>query len=85
MCIIEEEKVNKTIETKLNNQNRYHSLKKDNVDNVRSKVNKKLKEFKESECISEKLYKDLKPHIPKTISARQLLKINKNSLKICSI
>ena len=47
-CIIKEEKVKKMIETKLNNQNRYHGLKKDNIDNVRSKVNKKLKEIKES-------------------------------------
>ena len=47
-CIIKEEKVRKMIETKLNNQNRYHGLKKDNIDNVRSKVNKKLKELKES-------------------------------------
>ena len=45
MCIIEEEKVNKMIEMELNNQNRYHSLKKDNIDNVRSKVNKRLKEL----------------------------------------
>ena len=45
ICIIEEEKVNKMIEMELNNQNRYHSLKKDNIDNVRSKVNKRLKEL----------------------------------------
>ena len=45
MCIIEEEKVNKMIEMELNNQNRYHNLKKDNIDNVRSKVNKRLKEL----------------------------------------
>ena len=31
-CIIKEDKVNKMIETELNNQNRYHSLKKDNID-----------------------------------------------------
>ena len=81
-CIIEEEKVNKMIETELNNQNIYHGLKKDKIDNVRSKVNKKLKELKESGLISEKLYKDLKPHTPKTPSARLLLKIRKNPLKI---
>ena len=45
MCIIEEEKVNKMIDMELNNQNRYHNLKKDNIDNVRSKVNKRLKEL----------------------------------------
>ena len=45
MSIIEEEKVNKMIEMELNNQNRYHNLKKDNIDNVRSKVNKRLKEL----------------------------------------
>ena len=66
------------IEMDLNNQNRYYSLKKDNIDNVKSKVNKKLKELKESGLISEKLYKDLKPHTPKTPSARPLLKIYKN-------
>ena len=81
-CIIEEEKVNKMIETELNNQNRYHSLKKDNIDSVRSKVNKKLKELKESGLISAKLYKDLKSHTPKTPSAIPLLKIHKNLLKI---
>ena len=81
-CIIEEEKVNKMIETELNNQNRYHSLKKDNIDNDRSKVNKKLKELKESGLISAKLYKDLKSHTPKTPSAIPLLKIHKNLLKI---
>ena len=27
-CMIEEEKLNRMIETELNNQNRYHSLKK---------------------------------------------------------
>ena len=81
-CLIEEEKVNKIIETELNKQNRYHSLKKDNIDNVRSKVNKKLKELKESGLISEKLYKDLKLHTPKTPSARPLLKTHKNPLKI---
>ena len=80
-CIIEQEKVNKMIETELNNQNRYHSLKQDNIDNVRSKVNRKLKELKESGLISEKLYKNLKPHTPKTPSARALLKIHKNPLK----
>ena len=32
--------------------------------------------------ISEKLYKDLKPHTPKTPSARPILKIHKNPLKI---
>ena len=36
-CIIQEEKVNKMIETELNNQNKCHSFKKDNIDNVRSK------------------------------------------------
>ena len=66
------------IEMDLNNQNRYHRLKKDNIDNVRSKVNKKLKELKESGLIREKLYKDLRPHTPKTPSARPLLKIYKN-------
>ena len=81
-CITEEEKVNKMIETELNNQNRYHGLKKDNIGNVRSKVNKKLKELKESGLVSEKLYKDLKPHTPKTRSARPLLKIHKNPLKL---
>ena len=45
-CTIEEEKVGKIIEMELNNQNRCHSLKKDNRDTVRSKVNKKLKELK---------------------------------------
>ena len=80
--IIEEEKVNKMTETELNNQNRYYSLKKDNTDNVRSKVNKKLKELKESGLISEKLYTDLKPHTMKTPSARPLLKIHKNPLKV---
>ena len=34
------------IEAQLNNQNRYHSSKNDNIDNVKSKVNKKLKELK---------------------------------------
>ena len=58
-CIIEEEKVNKTIEMELDNQYKYHSLKKDNIDNVRSKVNKKLNEPKESKLMSEKIYKDL--------------------------
>ena len=82
MCMIEKETVNKMIETELNNQKRYHSFKKDNIDNVRSKVNKKLKELKESGLISEKLYKDLKPHTPKTPSARPLLKMHKNPLKI---
>ena len=81
-CIIKEEKVNKMIETEQNNQNTYHGLKKDNIDNVRSKVSKKLKGLKESGLISEKLYKDLKPHTPKTPSARLLLKIRKNPLKI---
>ena len=35
-------------------------------------------------CIieEEKLYKDLKPHTPKTPSARPLLEIQKNPLKI---
>ena len=61
---------------------RYHGLKKDNIDNVRSKVNNKLKEFKESGLTSEKSYKDLKPRTPKTPSARPLLKIYKNPLKI---
>ena len=70
------------IETELNNQNRYHILKKDNIDNVRSKVNNKLKKLKESGLISEKSYKDLKPHTPKTPSARPLLKIHKKLLKI---
>ena len=76
-CIIEEEKVNKMIDTELNNQNRYHGLKKGNIDNVRSKVNKKLKELKESGLISTNLYKNLKPHTPKRPSARPLLKIIK--------
>ena len=70
------------IETELNNQNRCHILKKDNIDNVRSKVNNKLKKLKESGLISEKSYKDLKPHTPKTPSARPLLKIHKNPLKL---
>ena len=81
-CIIEEEKVNKMIETELNNQNKYPSLKKDNIGNVRSKVNKKLKELKESELIMEKLYKDLEPCTPNTPSARPSLKIHENLLKI---
>ena len=59
------------IEAELNNQNRY-ILKKGNIDNVRSKVNNKLKKLKESGLISEKSYKDLKPHTPKTPSARPL-------------
>ena len=59
------------IEAELNNQNRY-ILKRDNIDNVRSKVNNKLKKLKESGLISEKSYKDLKPHTPKTPSARPL-------------
>lgn len=32
-------------ETEMNNQNQCHSFKKDNIDNVRFKVNKKLKEL----------------------------------------
>ena len=56
----------------LDNQYIYHSLKKDNIDNVRSKVNKKLNEPKESKLISKKIYKDLQPHTPKTSSARLL-------------
>ena len=80
-CIIKEGKVKKLIETELNNQNRYHSFKKGNIDNVRFKVNKKLKELKESGLISEKLYKDLKPYTPKTASARPLLKVHKDPLK----
>ena len=47
-------------------------LKKDNMNNVKSKVNKKLKELKESGLISIKLCKGLKPHTPKTTSARPL-------------
>ena len=58
-CIIEEENANKIIETELNNQDRYHGFKKNSIYNVRSKVNKKLEELKESGFISEKLYKDL--------------------------
>ena len=81
-CRIEEEKVNKMMETELNNQNSYHSLRKGNIDNVRSKVNKKFKKPKESGSINEKLYKDLKPHTPKTPSAGTLLKIHKSSLKL---
>ena len=38
--------------------------------------------LRESGLISEKLSKDLKPHTPKTPSARPLLKIHKNLLKI---
>ena len=63
----------------LNNQDRYHSFKKDNIGNARSKVNKTLNERKESGLVSEKIYKDLKPHTPKTPSARPLL----NIIKIC--
>ena len=81
-CILEEQKVNKMVETELNNHNRYYSLKKDNIDNVRSKVNKKLKEIKECGLIGKKSYKYLKLHTPKTTSARPLLKIHKNPLKI---
>ena len=66
-CIIEERKVNKT-----NNQNRYHSFKKDNPANVRLKVNEELKELKENGIISEKLYVDLKPYTPKAPSAKLL-------------
>ena len=80
-CIIKKEKVNKMTETRLNNQNRYHGLKKGNIDNVRSKVNKKLKQLKETRLICEKLYKDLEPHTLKTPSARPLLKIQINQLK----
>ena len=58
-CIIEEENANKIIETELNNQDRCHGFKKNSIYNVRSKVNKKLEELKESGFISEKLYKDL--------------------------
>ena len=65
------------IETE-SNQNRC-SLKKYNIDTVRSKVNEKLKELKESGLISEKLYKHLKPHTTKTPSARPLLKVHKIS------
>ena len=76
-CIIEERKVNKT-----NNQNRYHSFKKDNPVNVRFKVNEKLKELKKkSGIISEKLYIDLKPYTPKASSAKLLWKLHKNPLK----
>ena len=39
------------IEIELNNQNRYHGLRKDNIDNVRSKVNQKSQELKESELV----------------------------------
>ena len=52
------------------------------MNNVKSKVNKKLKELKESGLISIKLCKGLKPHTPKTTSARPLWKIHKNPLKI---
>lgn len=81
-CIIEDEKVTKMIETELNNQNRYHGLKKDIIDKVRSKINKKLKELKKKGLISENLCKDFKPHTLKTPSARPLLKLHKNPLKI---
>ena len=47
--------------------------KKGNIDNVRSNVNKKLKELIESGLTSEKLCKYLKRHTPKTPSARPLL------------
>ena len=80
-CIIKKEKVNKMTETRLNNQIRYHGLKKGNIDNVRSKVNKKLKQLKETRLICEKLYKDLEPHTLKIPSARPLLKIQINQLK----
>ena len=53
-CIFEEEKLNKMIETELNNK--IDGLQKDNIDNVRSKVIKKLNELKESGLISKKLY-----------------------------
>ena len=66
----------------LNNHNKHHGLKKGNIDNVRSNVNKKLNELIESGLTSEKLCKYLKRYTPKTPSARPLLEINKNSLKI---
>ena len=72
-CIIAEKKVSKVIEMELNNHNKYHGLKKGNIDNVRSNVNKKLKELIESGLTSEKLCKYLKRHTPKTPSARPLL------------
>ena len=53
-CIFEQEKFNKMIETELNNK--IDGLQKDNIDNVRSKVIKKLNELKESGLISKKLY-----------------------------
>ena len=73
-CIIEEEKINNMIRTELNNQNRYDSLKKDKIDNVRATVNKKLKELKEKELISEKLYKELKPHYTKNTFCKTIIK-----------
>ena len=75
-CIIKEKKVNELIETDLDNQNTYHSLKK------KDKVIKNFKKLKGSELISENTFKDLEPHTPKTLSARPLLEIYKNPLKI---
>ena len=75
-CIIKEKKVNELIETDFDNQNTYHSLKK------KDKFIKNFKKLKGSELIIENTFKDLEPHTPKTPSARPLLEIYKNPLKI---
>ena len=80
-CLITTEKRDQLIKNELDNQTRYKALGKDNIEKVKSSINKELASLRKENLITKELMKELKQITPITPRARPTLKSHKNPLK----
>ena len=81
-CIIENKKVEELIDKELSNRERYKPMMEDNIENVKTSVNKELNNLHKEKKITKELLNKLKQITPATPSGRPTLKAHKNPLKV---
>ena len=81
-CIIENEKVNELVDKELENEERYKKLNCDDIEKVKSAVNKELACLRNKEKITIEQMKHLKQITPTTPVARATLKAHKDPRKV---
>ena len=81
-CIISKIKRDQLIEKELSNKERYKLIPKDDIEIVKTKINKELAILRKDDKISIECLKKLKQITPITPSARATLKAHKDPLKV---
>ena len=81
-CIIAKEKRDELVTNEMHNVERYSKLKKDDIDKVRTAVNKRLKEMVRDKILTIEEEKELRQKTRVTPSARPTLKSHKDPLKV---